>query len=880
MVRRKRLIALTSGAGALVALVAAALVLLGAPDGDEYVAGEDVEGITSELSRDLPADAPDLRLVDVTAAAGIVFEHLGGTRSTQLPEDMGPGAAWGDVDGDGDQDLFLPNFSRPLGEEAAPGPEATHALFLNRGDGTFEDGTAHAGLQRQGPGLGAAFGDIDGDGDLDLFVTQYGTSLLFENRGDGTFRDVSEASGVSGESGFWTGISWGDVEGDGDLDAYVCGYVQYALRPGDRERTSRQYEAVIPVTLNPSAFRPERNLLFLNDGSGVFTESAEAAGVANPEGRSLSAAWADFDEDGDVDLYVANDVSDNALFLNRGDGTFENASHAAWVADYRGAMGLAVGDPDGDLDLDIFVTHWIAQENALFRSMLSDLRRDERQGPLRFMDVADTLGLGQVALPLVGWGTDFVDFDHDTRVDLFVANGSTFQESDDPSRLVPQPAALYWNGGVERGFFDISPALGPAMRVPHVGRGAAFADFDADGDMDVLLSVQGGSPVLFRNDRAGDGAWLQVRLRGVNANGFGLGARVTVESGGRRQVRVIGASSSYLSQSAYEAHFGLGDADSIELLSVRWPGGGHDELRDVPVRAIAEVTEGGGLRLLSSRSAADAPTLDERGAVIMSGPAARQTRGLSREALREFWEHYRRAQRARAAGDHEAAAAAHRAALSIQPRHEESLYWLGNSLHELGQLEAAGEAWQRLVDVNPASARGHQQLGVLHSTPGGGAVFDLAAAAACFRRTMEINPEQSAPLTRLAEVLVASGQLEEAEERLAEALAHNPDAVSAHYLRGFLRWRDGRSAEALRHLQSAVGAMELEAAPVRGVTSEGDTGAELRRLRRAALRHGLFGSVWDGLRERWGDGGELTVAQVDEEYGRVEAFLSGLPRGG
>ncbi len=257
--------------------------------------------------------------------------HFDGTRSTQLPEDMGSGAAWGDYDNDGDDDLFIVNISGPLPADAAPravtgstddGSPAVSRLFRNDA-GRFVDVTVAAGLLRAITGMGAAWGDADGDGWRDLVVTSFDRLYLFRNRGDGTFEDVSAGSGLARFVGFWTGASWADYDRDGDLDLYVCGYVQYRFDPQATRKASLQFDAEVPVALNPSSFRPERNLLLRNDGRGRFVDVAKAAGVDNTGGRSLSAAWADFDDDGWLDLYVANDVSDNALFRSLGNGRFD-----------------------------------------------------------------------------------------------------------------------------------------------------------------------------------------------------------------------------------------------------------------------------------------------------------------------------------------------------------------------------------------------------------------------------------------------------------------------------------------------------------------------------------------------------------------------------
>ncbi len=574
--RRRRLLFRTAGFGALFVVAAGVAVWLATRPKPTYRPGEAVQGLTADLARDLPPDYPRVTFSDVTAQAGITFRHFTGHRSSQLPEDMGSGAAWGDYDGDGWLDLYVVNAVGPLTaatpDEVARSP-AHAALYRNLGDGTFRDVSAEAGVQFRGWGMGATWADVDNDGRLDLFVTAYGDNVLYRNNGDGTFTDRTRAAGLGGRPGFWAGAAWGDYDRDGFLDLYVTGYVQY--RQLADQGATRQYDVEQPAGINPSSFEPESNLLFRNQGNGTFTEVAVRAGVANPTGRSLGAVWADFDDDGWPDLYVANDVSDNVMFRNLGDGTFADVSHAARVADYRGAMGLAVGDWDGDQDLDLFVTHWIAQENALYSNLRAELeaRGAYLRQPIQFTDEADRYGLGQIALDFVGWGTSFVDYDNDGRPDLFVVNGSTLEEKRDRRLLVPMRSLLFWNRGAGDGFYDVSPVSGAYFKETHVGRGAAFGDYDNDGDVDVFIVNNGGPGLLLRNDGGNRQRWLGVALEGTKSNRFGVGARVRLVAGGTVQVREVGAQTSYLSQNSLIEHFGLGAANGVDTLEIRWPSG-------------------------------------------------------------------------------------------------------------------------------------------------------------------------------------------------------------------------------------------------------------------------------------------------------------------
>jgi hypothetical protein len=564
--------------------------------GQVYRPGEAIAGLTSDLDRNLPPDYPHVIFTDASAEAGITFEHLGAPRTSQLPEDMGSGAAWGDYDNDGWLDLYVVNMAGNLEATAEDlrTSQAYSTLYRNNRDGTFTDVSSQAGVDLRSFGMAAAWGDYDNDGWADLVVTSYGRIVAYRNRGDGTFEDTSARTGFGDEKGFWAGAAWSDYDRDGLLDLYVTGYVRYGGTVGGE--ASVQYEVVTPASLNPSSFEPERNLLFHNKGGGRFEEIALRTGVQNAQGRSLSAAWADLDDDGWPDLYVANDVSDNALFRNLGDGTFEDVSHQALVADYRGAMGIAVGDWDGDLDMDLFLTHWIAQENALYSNSRSDrIRKSGIPGMLQFMDVADRVGVGQIALDYIGWGTSFLDYDSDGRLDLFVVNGSTFQRNEDFRRLVPMKSQLFWNRDSEAGFYDVSSVAGPYFDESNVGRGAAFGDYDNDGDVDAFVVNHGGAGALLRNDGGNENNWLAVALRGVDSNRSAFGAKIRVVSGKQAAVRQVGAQASYLSQNSPIEHFGLARASRVDTLEIAWSSGLVEVLLGVEPNQILRLVEGGSL---------------------------------------------------------------------------------------------------------------------------------------------------------------------------------------------------------------------------------------------------------------------------------------------
>jgi hypothetical protein len=548
-------------------------------------------GITTSLVRQLPGEYPSVIFSNVSSEAGIVFHHFDAVRSTLLPEDMGSGAAWGDFDNDGDLDLYVVNFAGPLTwSEKEIASARGNALYRNNGDGTFSDIGPQSGVDHRGWGMGAWWGDYDGDDYLDLYVTCYGPNILYKNNGDNTFTDVTRKAGV-GDDGFSAGAAWGDYDMDGDLDLYLCNYVDFRMSDdAEQNQKTSQYKISVPFTLNPSSYEPSANRLYRNNGNGTFTDVARELGVHNPTGRSLSATFCDFDHDGLPDIYVANDVSSNAMHQNVGDGKFIDIGASSWAADYRGAMGLAVGDFDNDEDMDIFLTHWISQENTLYSNMLMELK-DVTPDTIRFRDVADGVGLGQIAIPLIGFGTDFFDYDNDGLLDILVVNGSTFENPDNTRLLIPMKSMLFWNKG-KRGFYDLTRVAGDCLREKIVGRGAAFGDYDNDGDVDVFIVVLGGQPMLLRNDGGEKNHWLKVRTIGLSPNTRGVGARLKLIAGGSIQIREIGAGNSYISQNSLEAEFGLGENERVELLEVIWPGGDKQTLHDIPADQIIILNQG------------------------------------------------------------------------------------------------------------------------------------------------------------------------------------------------------------------------------------------------------------------------------------------------
>lgn len=526
--------------------------------------------------------------VDVTDAAGIRFQHSSGTRSSLLPEDMGSGVGFADIDNDGNIDLYIVNLPGAFKQDGnSVGSPTANVLYRNNGDGTFTDITKTAGVGHQGYGMGCVFADYDGDGNIDLYVTNYGANVLYRNNGDGTFRDVTGTAGVGCE--LWsTGAAFADVDGDTDLDLYVCNYVTYDLEALEQmKEESLQSGKPVPSALNPHVFEPQDNVFYRNNGDGTFTDVTAEAGVAAPGGRSMQAIFSDFDADNDLDLYVANDTSVNYTYRNDGSGVFTDVSAESWAADFRGSMGLAAGDYDSDGDVDLFMTHWVDEENALYRNLLKEEGAAEH---IRFVDESYTAMLAEASIKEIGWGTALFDYDNDGDLDIFVTNGSTFQELKRPQVLIAQRDALFRNEG-DGTFTDVSGITGIAVLPIRVGRGATFGDYDNDGDVDIFIVNNYARPTLLRNDGGNRNNWLHVQLIGTNANRNAVGAKIQVKTTNQTQIREVYAGDSYMSFNSFIAEFGVGSATQVESVQVIWSNGDTQTLHNVPTNQRLRITQ-------------------------------------------------------------------------------------------------------------------------------------------------------------------------------------------------------------------------------------------------------------------------------------------------
>lgn len=545
-----------------------------------------------------PASAADgqTRFVDVAASVGLTWRHENGmSPDRHFPETMGGGGAFFDYDGDGDLDVYAVNgaFLATVPDAALP----TNALFRND-QGRFVE--IAAGVADPGCGMGVAAADYDSDGDLDLYLTNFGANALYRNDGD-TFVDIAPATGTA-DPRWGTSCAFSDYDRDGDLDLYVVNYVDYdpAQSNADQVPYMADYDSYAgqpPAGYpHPDNFAGQADLLYRNDGNGLFADVSISSGIADQGGKGLGVVFGDYDDDGWPDIYVANDAVRNFLYRNNQDGTFAERAALAGVAygqdgQMEAGMGVDWGDCDGDGRLDLTVTNFQAEPNALYR------------GEGSFFSVATfSSGLGLASLPYLGFGTQFLDFDLDGDLDLFTANGHVLDnvQDVDQSTSYGQRDLLFRNdGSLDQNpvrFAEISRDAGPGFALERVGRGSAVGDYDSDGDPDILVFNSGQPLTLLRNDQQGANHWLAVSLQGAGNNPHGIGARLMALSGALRQTRDMRGSRSYLSQSDLRIYLGLGTQPQVDRLQVRWPSGRIEYFAPVAANQYIALVEGEGFK--------------------------------------------------------------------------------------------------------------------------------------------------------------------------------------------------------------------------------------------------------------------------------------------
>lgn len=528
-----------------------------------------------------------IQFVDATSEAGIDFKHTDG-RSGQkyLLETLGSGSVFFDYDNDGDIDLYVVNGADLPGSTSPVPP--TNILYRNNGDATFTDVTAQAAVGDTGYGVGCAAADYDNDGHQDLYVTNYGTNVLYRNNGDGTFTDVTQKAGV-GDSRWSTSCAFLDYNLDGYLDLYVVNYIKFSLAES-RWWEVRGFRTYCSPTerLAGDVFVSESDTLYRNNGDGTFTDVTEASGVFF-RALGLAVAVGDYDNDGDPDIHVANDMEGDYLFRNNGDGTFANVTLFSGTGyDENGGAGSGMGSAFGDYDNDGYLDLVISNTS----SMPVNLFHNERVG--FFSDVSFVSGVGQVTLPDFKWAVEFIDYDNDGFNDIFVANGHLQDNVEQfADATYAQQDVLFQN---QRGgkFVDVSVETGFQLLPKKVGRGAAFGDYDNDGDIDIFLNNSNQTANLLRNDGGNKNHWLMIKTVGTESNRDGIGTRINLISGGMSQVKEVRSGSSYLSQNDLRVLFGLGNRTTVDQIQVRWPSGVVETFSDVEVgqRLIIKEKEG------------------------------------------------------------------------------------------------------------------------------------------------------------------------------------------------------------------------------------------------------------------------------------------------
>ena len=531
------------------------------------------------------------QLTDNTEKAGIKFVHLSAPEKKYVVESMPGGVIVIDYDRDGWPDLYFTNA--PTVGQALKGVVPRGALYHNNHAGTFTDVTDKAGVGTPCFAMGGAVADYNNDGWPDLFITCLGPNVLYRNNGDGTFINVAKQAGLANTDSWSTGAAFGDYDGDGFVDLVVTGYVDFHLDdlPGFGGVPTCKYRG-IDVQCGPRGLRGAPDHLYHNNGDGTFADVSKATGTDDPNGYyGLSAVWVDFNNSGRPDIYVANDSTPNFLYHNEGDGKFseiglESGTGVSADGSEQGSMGIAVGDYNHSGLPSLYITNFADEYNTLYQN----------QGKYDFRDASYEAGVALAVLPWVKWGNAFIDLDNDGWLDLISVNGQVYPQVDQlPSGArYRQPKNLFMN---ERNgkFCDAASQAGPALQQPGVSRGLAIADFDNDGQMDVVVEELDGPPMLFHNGGSPENHWVSFELAGTKSNRLGIGAHLKIVAGGMMQTDQVRSGGSYLSQHDMRVHFGLGSATKIDSVEIRWPSGKTDTLTSLAPDKFYAVLEGSGV---------------------------------------------------------------------------------------------------------------------------------------------------------------------------------------------------------------------------------------------------------------------------------------------
>ena len=529
------------------------------------------------------ADTALPQFVDITQQAGITFRHTNGASADKhLVETMGSGGLFFDYDGDGWIDIFIVDGGSFA--DASVARRAQHRLYHNRGGATFEDVTERSGIRHREYGMGTCAGDYDGDGRPDLYITNDGPNVLYRNRGDGTFTDVTTVARV-GEPRWSASCAFADLDRDGDLDLWVVNYVA-----ADRSHSPFCGDTRVNVRFycHPLRYDPLPSTVYRNEGNGRFSDVSAASGVGALRSNGLGVVVSDYDNDGLPDVFVANDTMPNFLFRNTGNLRFVETGLAAGIAvgadgKARAGMGIDTGDYDADGRLDLVITNLDFEMHTVHRGL--------ERGLFAYSTVES--GVGYPTLPFVGFGVAFLDFDNDAQLDIAIANGHILDNAPQfrAGSTYAQRKLLFRNTTMRR-FVEVGRTTGPAFAVTRVSRGLAAGDIDNDGDLDLLVTNNGQSAELLRNDGGNRANSLLVRLHGAGSNTDAIGARVRLVTGSRTQIRDIKAGTSYLSQNDLRAHFGLGNASTAERIDVVWPSGRTETITNVMANETIDIEEG------------------------------------------------------------------------------------------------------------------------------------------------------------------------------------------------------------------------------------------------------------------------------------------------
>ena len=528
------------------------------------------------------AQAP-IVLRDVTHRSGLTFKHTDGSSGKRyLVEAVSAGLALFDYNGDGRVDIYLLNGAPLKGTKADVAPR--NALYRNVGNFRFVDVTDQAGVGDTGFALGVAVGDYDNDGDADLYVNNYGPNVLYRNSGDGSFSDVTSVAGVESGKKVGAGACFLDMEGDGDLDLFVANYLKFTYET----HITRSVGGFL-MYAEPKDYPAEPDALYRNNGDGTFADVSALSGVGAHAGTGMGTVCADYDDDGDTDIFVANDGMGNFLYKNDGTGKFEEIGMITGfgydvVGTEQASMGVDCGDYDGDGRLDFHVTSYAGEYATLYRNLEGGV----------FEDVSLMTGAAGGTIPCVTWGNGFVDFDNDGDLDIFVAAGHLGDNVERYDDTVEYNAAniLLANTGGGR-FVNVSDKAGDGLSLKRSSRGAVFDDLDNDGAIDVVILNSRREPTVLRNETKNGNHWVKFRLRGRSSNRDGVGARVKVTAGKLTQIAEVHSGRGYQSHYGTRLHFGLGSHDQVDRVEVRWIGGGVDSFKDIKVDQVVTLTQGG-----------------------------------------------------------------------------------------------------------------------------------------------------------------------------------------------------------------------------------------------------------------------------------------------